>query len=236
VFISSASAYQKPPARLPLTESTPLANPFWDYSRNKIACEERLTRAYREEGFPATIVRPSHTYDAGYIPLHGGYTVIDRMRRGQPVIVPGDGTSLWVLTHHRDFAQGFIGLLGNPHALGEAFHITADEALPWNQIYRLLAEAAGAAPRLAHVPSDLIAAYDAGWGASLLGDKAHSVLFDNTKLKRAVPGFAATIPFWQGAREIMAWHDAEAARRAVDEQFNQLTERILAGYEKAWPA
>jgi len=236
IFISSASAYQTPPASLPVTESTPLDNPYWDYSRAKIACEERLWRAMREEKFPVTIVRPSHTYDQSYLPLHGGYTVIDRMRRGARVIVPGDGTSLWVLTHNRDFATGFLGLIGNARAIGDAFHITSDELLTWNQIYETLARAAGAEPRLVHVPSDLIAAYDARWGASLLGDKAHSMLFDNTKIKRLVPAFAATTPFSLGAREIIAWHDAEAARRAVDEKFNQLSDRILAGYEKAWPA
>src|SRR5262249_13893640 len=143
VFISSASVYQKPPARMPVTESTPLANPFWQYSRDKIACEERLIRAYRE-GFPATIVRPSHTYDAALLPVHGGWTVVDRMRRGLPVVVHGDGTSLWTLTHHRDFAHAFVGLLGHEAAIGDTFHITSDETLTWNQIHEILARAAGA--------------------------------------------------------------------------------------------
>ena len=144
VFISSASAYQTPPASLPVTESTVLDNPFWQYSRNKIACEERLVRAYREEKFPITIVRPSHTYDRTLVPMDGGWTVVDRMRRGQPVIVHGDGTSLWTLTHHRDFARGLVGLLGNAHAIGDAVHITSDEWLSWNQIFTLMARAAGA--------------------------------------------------------------------------------------------
>jgi nucleoside-diphosphate-sugar epimerase len=242
IFISSASAYQTPPASLPVTEETPLENPYWDYARNKIACEERLRRAYREEKFPMTIVRPSHTYDPSYIPLRGGYTVIDRMRRGQKVIVPGDGASLWVLTHNRDFAKGILGLFGNAHALGEAYHITSDELLTWNQIYAALARAAApstaaqdAEPRFVHVPSELIAAYNASWGASLLGDKSNSMIFDNTKIKRAVPGFAAPTPFALGAQEIIAWHDADPARRLIDDGFNQLTEQILAAYEKAWP-
>lgn len=235
VFISSASAYQKPLSHLPITESTPLHNPFWAYSRHKAACEQRLLQAYRQTGFPVTIVRPSHTYDRTLVPLLGGYTDLDRMRKGKPVIVHGDGTSLWVLTHHQDFARGFVGLLGNDHALGQAFHITSDQALTWDQIYTLLAHAAGVEPHLVHVPSDLIAAFDPEVGASLLGDKAHSVLFDNTKIKRLVPGFAATIPFSQGAREIVAWYDADPARQVVDEGTNDLIDRILAAYERAQP-
>ncbi|MCL4394753.1 MAG: SDR family oxidoreductase [Chloroflexi bacterium] len=235
VFISSASAYQTPPTSLPVTESTPLDNPYWDYSRNKIACENLLEQEYRASQFPATIVRPSHTYDRTLLPFEGHYTVVDRMRKGKQVIVHGDGTSLWVLTHHRDFAKGFLGLLGNIHAIGEAYHITSDELLTWNQIFEILGHAAGATPRLVHVPSDLIAAYDAEWGASLLGDKAHSMVFDNTKIKRAVPGFAATIPFSQGAKEIVEWHDADPARQVVDEKLSARMDRILAAYEAAWP-
>jgi nucleoside-diphosphate-sugar epimerase len=235
VFISSASAYQTPPANLPVSESTVLDNPVWDYSRNKIACEERLVKAYREEKFPITIVRPSHTYDQTMLPFNGGYTMVDRMRNGKPVIVHGDGTSLWVLTHHRDFAQGFLGLLGNPHAIGEAFQITSDEWLTWNQIYELVAQAAGAKAHLVHVPSELIAAYDPVWGDGLLGDKAHSMVFDNSKIKRVVPGFKATIPFSTGAQEIIAWYDADPSRKYVDAQFDQVIERILASYQKAWP-
>lgn len=236
VFISSASAYQTPPASLPVTESTPLDNPYWAYSRAKIACEERLVRAYREEKFPITIVRPSHTYDKTLLPMHGGYTMVDRMRKGKKVIVHGDGTSLWVMTHHADFARGFVGLLGNSHAIGEAFHITSDEVLTWNQIYELVAGAAGAELRAVHVPSDLIAAFDAEWGASLLGDKAHSMVFDNTKIKRVVPGFTAAIPFSRGVEEIIAWYDEDPARRQVDDAFDCLIDRIIAAYESAWPA
>jgi len=231
IFISSASAYQKPLSGLPITESTPLDNPFWAYSRAKIACEERLMRAYREDKFPITIVRPSHTYDRTKVPLLGHYSDIDRMRKGKKVIVHGDGTSLWVLTHHEDFAKGFVGLLGNPHALGHAFHITSDELLTWNQIYTILAHAAGVEPQIVHVPSDLIAAFEPEVGAGLLGDKAHSVIFDNSKIKRLVPDFVATIPFSQGAKEIVAWFDADPARHVVDEQVNRLIDRIIASYE-----
>jgi nucleoside-diphosphate-sugar epimerase len=236
IFISSASAYQKPLSSLPITESTPLYNPFWAYSRAKIACEERLVQAYREEKFPITIVRPSHTYDKTKVPLLGHYTDIDRMRKGKKVIVHGDGTSLWVLTHHDDFAKGFVGLLGNHRAIGHAFHITSDEVLTWNQIYTLLANAAGVEPQIVHVPSDLIAAFDPEVGAGLLGDKAHSVIFDNTKIKRLVPDFAATIPFSQGAREIVAWFDADPARQVVGQQASRLIDNIIAAYEAIRPA
>ena len=165
------------------------------------------------------------------VPLLGHWTDVDRMRKGKKVIVHGDGTSLWVLTHHRDFAKGFVGLLGNHHAIGQAFHITSDELLTWNQIYTLLAHAAGVEPQIVHVPSDLIAAFDAEVGAGLLGDKAHSVIFDNSKIKRLVPDYAATIPFAQGAREIIAWHDADPARQVVDEGVNDLIDRILRVYD-----
>ncbi|MDX9865628.1 MAG: SDR family oxidoreductase, partial [Anaerolineaceae bacterium] len=187
VFISSASAYQTPASNLPIRESTLLENPFWAYSRNKIACEELLVQEYRKSKFPFTIVRPSHTYDQTSVPVEGGYTVIDRMLKGKPVIVHGDGTSIWTLTHNTDFAKGLVGLLGNPRARGETFHITSDEWLTWNQIYQTLAEAAGVSPELVHIPSDLIAAYDATIGDSLLGDKSHCAIFDNSKIKQVVP-------------------------------------------------
>jgi nucleoside-diphosphate-sugar epimerase len=235
VFISSASAYRKPIPSLPITESTPLDNPYWAYSRAKMACEERLMRVYRETKFPVTIVRPSHTYDRTKVPLIGHYTAIDRMRRGKPVVVHGDGTSLWVLTHHEDFARGFVGLLGNDHAVGDVFHITSDEVLTWNQIYRIVGRAAGVEPRLVHVPSELIAAFDAELGAGLLGDKAHSVIFDNTKIKRLVPDYVAAIPFSQGAREMMAWFDADPARQVVVEEMDRLMDRIIAAVEGIRP-
>ena len=235
IFISSASAYQTSPAILPVTESTVLDNPYWEYSRNKAACEERLVRAYRGENFPITIVRPSHTYSAPYVPVEGGWTTIDRMLRGEPVIVHGDGTSLWTLTHASDFAKGFVGLMGNAHAIGEAFHITSDEWLTWNQIHEILAAAAGVKPTLVHVPSDLIAAYDTAWGESLLGDKTHSFILDNSKVKRLVPDFICTTPFSRGAEEIIAWHMADPARQNVEPAFNALCDRILQAYAKAWP-
>jgi nucleoside-diphosphate-sugar epimerase len=231
VFISSASAYQTPPERVPVTESTPLRNPFWQYSRDKIACEELLISAYRETGFPATIVRPSHTYDQTSVPFDGGWTAMARMRQGKPVIVHGDGTSLWTLTHHLDFAQGFVPLLGHPRTIGEAFHITSDDVLTWNQIARSLASAAGVEARLVHVPSDAIAAADPQWGAGLLGDKAHSMVFDNSKLRSVVPGYRATIPFDQGAREIVAWHDADPTRRQVDAELDAVMDKLVESHE-----
>ncbi|MEZ4592439.1 MAG: SDR family oxidoreductase [Chloroflexota bacterium] len=233
VFISSASAYQTPPAHLPITESTPLHNPFWAYSRQKIACENRLMRAYRESGFPVTVIRPSHTYDQTLLPMRGRYTVVNRMRQGKKVVVHGDGTSLWTLTHHRDFAVGFVGLLGHPAAIGDTFHITSDESLSWNQIFQQVAAAAGAEAKIVHVPSDILAHYDADWGDSLLGDKAHSMVFDNSKIKRLVPEFVAKIPFWQGSKEIIAWHDADPARQTSDLAFDQLLDNLIARYDPA---
>jgi nucleoside-diphosphate-sugar epimerase len=228
VFISSASAYQKPPRRLPITESTPLHNPYWQYSRDKIACEELLVAAYRDNHFPVTIVRPSHTYDRTSVPIDGGWTQIDRMRRGLPVVVHGDGTSLWTLTHHVDFAKAFVGLLGNTRTLGEAYTITSDDVLTWDQIFTILGRAAGVQPVLVHVPSDMIAAADPDWGAGLLGDKAHSVVFDNTKVKAVVPDYVATIPFEQGAREIIEWRDQDPTRQIVNEKLNATIEHLLA--------
>lgn len=231
IFISSASAYQTPPAHLPITESTPLHNPVWAYSRQKIACEERLMRAYREDGFPVTVIRPSHTYDQTLLPMRGRYTVVNRMRQSKKVVVHGDGTSLWTLTHHRDFAVGFVGLLGHPAAIGDTFHITSDESLSWNQIFQQVAAAAGAKANIVHIPSDTIAHHDADWGDSLLGDKAHSMIFDNSKIKRLVPEFEAKIPFWQGAKEIIAWYDADPARQITDPAFDQLLDDLIARYD-----
>jgi nucleoside-diphosphate-sugar epimerase len=228
VFISSASAYQKPPRRLPVTESTPLHNPYWQYSRDKIACEDLLMVAYRDREFPVTIVRPSHTYDRTSMPIDGGWTQTDRMRRGLPVLVHGDGTSLWTLTHHADVAKGLVGLLGNTRAIGEAYTITGDDVLTWNQIFTIIGHAAGVEPDLVHVPSDLIASVDPNWGAGLLGDKAHSMTFDNTKIKALVPDYVATIPFEQGAREMIAWRDEDPDRRVVNEQLNATIDDLIA--------
>ena len=230
VFISSASAYQTPPARVPVTESTPLRNPFWQYSRDKIAGEDLLVEAYRQTGFPATIVRPSHTYDRTSIPFDGKWTALARMRAGKEVVVHGDGTSLWTLTHSADFARGFVPLLGHPRTIGDAFHITSDDVLTWNQIAEALAAAAGVTARLVHVPSDAIAAADAAWGAGLLGDKAHSMVFDNSKLRSVVPGYRAEIPFEQGAREIVAWHDEDPARQQADARLDAVMDKLVAAY------
>ncbi len=231
VFISSASAYQTPPERVPVVESTPLRNPFWQYSRDKIACEELLITAYRDAAFPATIVRPSHTYDQTSVPFDGGWTAVARMRQGKPVVVHGDGTSLWTLTHHLDFAKGFVPLLGHPRTIGEAFHITSDDVLSWNQIARSLATAAGVEAQLVHVTSDAIAAADPEWGAGLLGDKAHSMIFDNAKLRSVVPDYRATIPFEQGAREIVAWHDADVSRQQVDARLDAVMDTLVERHQ-----
>jgi nucleoside-diphosphate-sugar epimerase len=232
VFISSASAYQTPPARVPVTESTPLRNPFWAYSRGKIACEDLLIAAYRDQGFPATIVRPSHTYDQTSVPFDGGWTVLGRMQAGKPVIVPGDGTSLWTLTHHEDFARAFVPLLGHPRTLGEAIHITSDDVLTWNQIAEALAAALEVTARIVHVPSDAIAAADPEWGAGLLGDKAHSMIFDNAKVRGLVPGWRAVIPFEQGAREIADWYLADPARQVTDAALNAVMDKLAAAWSQ----
>ncbi len=236
VFISSASAYQKPVGHYRITESTPLANPYWRYSRDKIACEERLLTAYREEGFPITIVRPSLTYGDTQIPLAVNswlkpYTAIDRLRRGQKIIVPGDGSSLWVCTHNSDFAVGLVGLLGHAQAIGHAFHITSDEVLTWDQITGITAKAAGAEPEIVHIPSDFIGACIPDEIGSLTGDKAASVVFDNSKIKRFVPQYGARLPFAEGIRRTIAWFDADPRRQVVDEDANRAWDRLIAAYE-----
>jgi len=233
VFISSASAYQKPPQRLPVTESTPLRNPFWQYSRDKIACEDLLVDAYRERGLPITIVRPSHTYDERLLPTMGGWTDIARMREGKPVVIHGDGTSLWTLTHSDDFAVAFTGLLGNPAAIGEAFTITGSHAPSWNQIYRWLADAAGVPDaEFVHVASDAIAAFSSDLGPGLLGDKSHSMVFDASKVTSLVPEFRTTITFDEGARRIVEHFDAHPAEQKVDRERDALFDRI-AGYARS---
>ncbi len=233
VFVSSASAYQTPPARLPVTEATPLRNPFWQYSRDKIACEEVLLRAHREDGFPATIVRPSHTYDRTLIPTTGGWTDVARMRAGRPVVVHGDGTSLWTLTHTEDFAVGFTGLLGHPLAVGDAFQIMGTHAPTWDQVYTWLARAAGVdGPELVHVASETIARVLPDVGPGLLGDKAHSMVFDCARLQALVPEFGTTITYDQGAVEQVAWYDAHPEAQhvdaALDAGFDRLVEHARA--------
>ena len=230
MFISSASIYQTPPEKLPITEDTPLDNPFWEYSRKKIACENILREEYLKSGFPFTIVRPSHTYDKTSIPILGGYTALQRMKQLLPVIVHGDGTSIWTLTHHKDFAVGLVGLLGKLEAINEAFQITSDEWLSWNNIYTTLAGELGVEPRLIHVPSDVIARYDREIGDGLLGDKAHSMIFDNTKIKQFVPDFNPQISFRQGAKEIVKWHEENPMPEKYDEHINTLMEKIIRDF------
>lgn len=233
IFISSASAYQKPVNNHIITESTPLYNPFWEYSRNKIACEDMLMAAYREDGFPMTIVRPSHTYDFNLpLSIGSGYTVPDRMKKGLPVVVHGDGTSLWVVTHSEDFARGFIGLLGNLRAIGHAFHITTDEVLTWNQIYDTLADALGVKANVVHISSDFIAQVAPSVGPGLIGDKAHSVVFDNSKIKAFVPEFKAVIPFREGVRRTLAWFEADANWLKINDTVNEEMDKILAAYAR----
>jgi len=242
VFISSASAYQKPPSSFPITESTPLANRFWKYSREKIACELRLQQEMRDTQFPATIVRPSHTYGLTSIPLgyqsgpSAPWSTVDRMRRGKKVIVHGDGTSLWTMTHNTDFARAFVAVLGNQRAMGHAVHITSDEVLTWDQIYQDIAKAAGTEAKIVHVPSDFIAAFDPEAGDSLRGDKAHCAAFDTTKIKSLAPGWAATVTFAEGVRRSVEWFDAHKELQQIDPAFNDRADRILAAYESAGKA
>jgi len=229
IFISSASAYDKPVRSLPITESTPLRNTFWQYSRDKIACEDHLVGLWRSEGFPSTIVRPSHTYDEYLIPLHGHWTQIARARAGKPMVVHGDGTSLWTITHASDFAYMFAGLMGNPKALGETYQIMGDEALTWNAIAQALADAAGApdAP-VVHVASESIARVLPEWGPDLLGDKTHSVTFDSSKVRALRPGFVQKVPFWRGARDIVAAYDAHPELAVIDPVVDSAFDRLVA--------
>ena len=234
IFISSASVYEKPLSFPIVTESTPLKNPFWDYSQNKIACEENLNSLYREKNFPVTIVRPSLTYDTVIPLIMGGwteYTIIDRMKKGKRVIVHGDGTSLWTITHAEDFAKGFVGLLCHQQAIGQAFHITSDEVLTWNQIYEAVANAAGVEANIVHIASDFIASIDERFKGSLLGDKSYSAIFDNTKIKRFVPGFTCTIPFNFGIKKTLAWFEADPSRQIIRKESNYLIDKIIDRYE-----
>jgi nucleoside-diphosphate-sugar epimerase len=238
VFISSASVYEKPPSHWMITEQTPRFNPYWQYSRDKIACEELLFAAWDKARFPVTVVRPSLTYGPSQIPVVIGswdkpFTIIDRMRRGARIIVPGDGTSIWTITHNSDFATGLLGLFGHPEAVGEAFHITSDESLTWNQIYALVGAAAGAEPEILHVPSDALIAADPEELGNLWGDKAHSTVFDNSKLRRLVPEFRATVPFSVGIRQTVAWFDEDPARHEIDDAANNRWDRLAGLYEDA---
>lgn len=235
IFISSASAYQKPLSSPFITESTPLANPYWQYSRDKIACEERLMAEYRANGFPVTIVRPSHTYGDNSVPvaLHGekgSWQVLDRMRKGKPVIVPGDGLSLWTLTHNTDFARAFVGLLANPHALGQAVHITSDESLTWNDVYESIGRALLVKPKLVHIASDFLVAVNPSLAGGLIGDKSNSVVFDNSKIKHLVPGFTATVRFDQGVRRTVENILAHRELQVPDPEFDAWCDRVIDAY------
>jgi nucleoside-diphosphate-sugar epimerase len=241
VFISSASAYQKPPQNYLITEETTLENPFWQYSRDKIDCEERLMKAFREDGFPITIIRPSLTYGLSQIPFCFGswqhpWTVIDRIKKGKKIIVPGDGTSLWVLTWNADFARGLIGLMGYQKAIGEVFHITSDEVLTWDQIYREAFTALGVAPMIVHIPTELISAYWPHAVGSLQGDKANSVVFDNSKIKKFVPDFKCEVNWAEGLHRSIAWFEAHPQFQTIDREMEALFDTLLVAYEKAYPS
>ncbi len=239
MFISSASAYQKPLSDYKITESTPLANPYWEYSRNKIACEEYLMKQYREAGFPITIIRPSHTYDERNVPVgahgdKGSWQVLKRMMEGKPVLIQGDGTSLWTITHNSDFAKAFIGLMGNIHAIGEAYHITTDESVTWNQIYAIIADELGVELKAYHVPSDFldeVGKYD--YRGGLIGDKSNTVVFDNSKVKRAVPGFTCTVRADQGLRKTVQHMLATSELQQDDPEFDQWCDKVIAALESA---
>lgn len=236
IFISSASAYQKPLSSPFITESTPLSNPYWAYSRNKIACEEYLMKEYRENGFPITIVRPSHTYGNFSVPIavhgtKGSFSVIERIRTGKKVIVHGDGSSLWTLTHNTDFAKAFVGLMGNVHAIGEAVQITSDESLTWNQIYEIIGSALGVKPQIVHIPTDILIKAYPDFEGSLLGDKSNTVIFDNSKIKRLVPGFTATVRFDQGVRSTLDYIYSHKELQTPDPAFDAWTDRMIEAYE-----
>jgi nucleoside-diphosphate-sugar epimerase len=232
IYISSASVYQKPSWWRPITEDMPINNPYWSYAQTKIKCEETAMEFYRQAGFPITIVRPSHTYDKTKIPLFGGYTALDRLRKGKKIIIQGDGTSLWTLTHHKDFAKGFAGLLGKKEAIGEAYHITSEEVLTWNQICITMAEALGVEANIVHIPSDFVKHFDEEWGDGLVGDKSHCMIFNNSKIRKLVPEFKATIPFSKGAREIAEWYMGDKSHQVVDDKINQKIDEVIEWFEK----
>lgn len=239
IYISSASAYQKPVSDCVITESTPLSNPHWQYSRDKIACEELLMKNYRENGFPVTIVRPSHTYDERSVPLgvhgdKGSWQVVKRIMEGKPVIIHGDGSSLWTITHNSDFAKAYAGLVGNIHAIGQAFHITSDESVTWDQIYSIIADELGVELKACHVPSDWlcdIGPYD--FEGTLIGDKTNTVIFDNSKIKRAVPDFRATVRADQGIRATVRYILAHKECQNDDEEFDRWCDKVAEAMESA---
>jgi nucleoside-diphosphate-sugar epimerase len=240
IFISSATVYQKPPVSYIITEDNPLGNPYWDYARNKIACENLLMKYYREHNFPATIVRPSHTYNTVIPVAIGGwteYTIIDRIKKGLPIIVHGDGTSLWTITHSNDFAKGLLGLIENESSIGEAFHITSDEVFTWNQIYTIVANAIGQEPNIVHIASDYIADYADTNGypslrGTLLGDKSYSKVFNNSKIKKYVDGYKAEIPFQKGIKDTIEWFEQYSKRMIINNITNLFIDNLLKTYQK----
>ena len=239
VFISSASVYQKPLDNYLITEETPAVNPYWQYARDKIACEEMLLDEYNESGFPVTIVRPSFTYGVTLIPAavtnnKKPMTLINRLRAGKKVIVPGDGTSLWVMTHNSDFAKGFVGLLGNEKAIGETFHITSDEVLTWNKIFNTIGKVIGVEPNIVHIPSDFINYYAPNIGEGLLGDKSISVVFDNSKIKSFVPEFECTVKYEDGIKRSLQWLEKHPNYCDVDDENNKTIDRIISKYENGF--
>ncbi len=239
IYISSASAYQKPPKSFVITEETPLENPYWEYSRNKKACEEYLMERYREDGFPVTIVRPSHTYDERSVPLGvhgngGSWQVVKRIKEGKPVIIHGDGSSLWTITHNSDFAKAYVGLIGNPKAIGEAFHITSDESVSWNEIYKAIADALGVQLKPYYVASQTLADMsDYDFVGSLIGDKSNSVHFDNSKVKSLVPDFKCEISAREGIRRTVEYILAHPEFQKDDEEFDKWCDRVIAALDKA---
>lgn len=237
MFISSASCYAKPVTSYPITESVPLNNPYSDYAKNKIAAERTFMRAFEENGFPVTIVRPSHTYATRFpFPVGNGgeYTIVDRIRRGIPIISPGDGTSLWTVTHSDDFAKGFTGLFALTKAIGNAYHITSDEVLTWDMIFQEVGKAVGMEPEIIHAPSDVIAKEDPSAVAGLIGDKQWSLIFDNSKIKNAVPGYVATIPFSIGIRRTISWFEEKSERMIINPATNAVIDDVIKRMERAW--
>lgn len=238
IFISSASAYQKPLSHYVITESTPLRNPYWDYSRNKIACEDLLLSYYRNENFPITIIRPSHTYSERKLPVaihgeKGSWQVVDRILKGKPVLVPGDGSSLWVLTFNTDFAKAFVGLMGNPRAIGEAFQITSEEALTWDAIYDRIGDAFGVKVKKAHVSTDFLVKCNPEYEGPLTGDKSNTVCFDISKIKNFVPDYQPEVTFAQGARKCAEYLLSHKEQQVTDAAFDNFCDRIIEAQEKA---
>jgi len=234
VFISSATVYAKPPPRLPITEETPLGNPWWDYAQKKIACEQWLLERWERDQFPVTIVRPSHTYSRIWIPnavSSSSYTFATRLEEGRPVYVHDDGQTPWTLTTSADFAVALAGLLGRPEAIGQAFHVTSDEALTWNQIYNEIAAALGAdAPKIVPIPTDFICQIAPRFVGALKGDKAHPAVFDNTKIKRVVPGFNCRTSFRQGVRESVEWLRAHPEHQSRSAELEKVIDQVLAAW------